>query len=131
MLRWMLGNTPWPEYTKAMMPNTSGSEAQLAATVTAPAAKLPGAPALAAPVSAGAPRRAAVRAGPGAALYAASRRKTNEHAASRPTDGAHLRRAGSFTVVRRGRTGRVRVADRAEDGQRGAHAQEAQVRQRL
>jgi hypothetical protein len=45
MLRWMLGNTPWPEYTKAMMPNTSGSEAQLAAAVTAPAVKLPGAPA--------------------------------------------------------------------------------------
>ena len=37
MLRWMLGKTPWPEYTKAMMPKTSGSEPQLAAAVAAPA----------------------------------------------------------------------------------------------
>ena len=41
MLRWMLGNTPWPEYTNAMMPNTSGSAPQLAAAVAAPAGKLP------------------------------------------------------------------------------------------
>jgi hypothetical protein len=31
------GKTPWPEYTKAMMPNTSGSVAQFPATVAAPA----------------------------------------------------------------------------------------------
>lgn len=35
------GNTPWPEYTNAMMPNTSGSVAQLPATVAAPGGYAP------------------------------------------------------------------------------------------
>ena len=35
------GNTPWPEYTKARIPNTAGMDAQLAADVAAPGGKLP------------------------------------------------------------------------------------------
>ena len=36
------GNTPWPEYTNAMMPNTSGSVAQFPSEVAAPAVYPPG-----------------------------------------------------------------------------------------
>ena len=35
------GNTPWPEYTNAMMPNTSGIVAQLPSEVAAPAGNPP------------------------------------------------------------------------------------------
>ena len=38
------GNTPWPLYTKAMMPNTSGSVAQLPVAVAAPGTYPPARP---------------------------------------------------------------------------------------